>query len=124
MFEIHPMYTIDRITAYPHVPSYSLSPSLASVPIMDHNRFAQSSVSEALQAAINSGIAAAASGMVGPRGGYPWTKNTFTNPLERACSTPSSTIISLHNRNDGISRCVTAIHVTYINPSSIFQNFE
>jgi hypothetical protein len=100
MFEIAPLYTLDRITAYPQIPSYSLSSPLSSVPIIDPSQFAhtrnRSSVSEALQAAINSGIAAAANGMVVPKGGYSWSKNMFAKPLESVYSKPSSTIISLH----------------------------
>jgi len=49
-------------------------------------------MSEALQAAINSGIAAAASGMVAPANGYPWTEHTFKQPMmERAYSMPAIT---------------------------------
>jgi len=113
MFEISPLYTIDRITAYPQVMPYPSPLSFPPLPITDsRSQFAhmrnRSSVSEALQAAINSGIAAAASGMVAPADGYPWTESTFTRPLDRTYSMP--TIASLHqvkNSHDeskGVSR--------------------
>jgi hypothetical protein len=95
MFEISPLYTIDRITAYSHTPPYSSPPSFSSSPIPDsRSQFVHirnpSSISEALQAAINSGIAAAASGMVAPANGYPWTEHTFKKPMmERAYSMPT-----------------------------------
>lgn len=113
MFEIPPMYTIDRITASQVTP-YPSPTSFPSIPITEsRSQFAQmrnrSSVSEALQAAINSGIAAAANGMVTPKGSYPWT-DSFAKPLEIVYSTPSPTVISLHevinlsDESNGVSR--------------------
>lgn len=125
MFEIPPIYTLDRMTACSQVPPYPLPPISTMPPPMynihTHRQLAhlrnRSSVSEALQAAINSGIAAAAAANGGriaapaPRTRYPWTDRAFVLPKnERAYSAPPTTVISVEdniNCNDetkGFSR--------------------
>jgi hypothetical protein len=108
MFEISSMYTIDRIAVYPQVMPHPSPTSFPSIPMTDsRSQFAhtrnRSSITEALQVAISSGIAAAANGIVAPRSSYPWPESTFAKPLEMAYSVPPPTIISLQeaiNPND------------------------
>lgn len=119
LFEIPPTYTLDRITAYPHLPPNlpTLPPSMPPPPIPDSSTLARirnrSSVSEALQAAINSGLAAAAaasasggglaptpSASAPPMAKYPWTDATFAMPMPknpRTFSAPSTTLITLQD---------------------------
>lgn len=92
MFEIPPIYTLDRITAYSFPPTTTMpllplgDPKMRSSFIRVRKR---SSVSEALQAAIS----AAATKETMQANSHPWTENAFDFPkYERVYSEPPMTI--------------------------------
>lgn len=95
MFEIPPIYTLDRITAYSLPPTMSLismgDPKTCSSFIHVQNR---PSVSEALRTVIK--VAAANETL--QTSGHPWTENAFGFPKhERTYSEPPTTISSLRD---------------------------
>lgn len=91
MFDLPSMYTLDRISAAPKMPlrppSLPMPPLPESVDCFPHIR-ARLSVSDALQAAINSGLAAAANGLLLPAHSYTWTGDKRPKLLERTYSAP------------------------------------